>query len=122
MRRLILASSCAAIVLGLASPAAARPTQPLITGRHNTLRAGMYAVALEGQRKPVQILRSICPKPGRRANCEAASVSLRTAIQDAVPVPIRWVGKERSGAGTFWELGPILRNGDTAHFNYRWRD
>ena len=96
--------------------------QPLITGRHNVLRAGMYALAFEGERKPVQVLRRICPMPGKPAGCEGVSASLREALEDAVAVPIRWVGKERDHAGTFFELGPGVRNGDMAHFDYRWDD
>jgi hypothetical protein len=111
------------VLVGIAAPvASARPSPGTIEGRHNVLRAAMYALAFEGETKPVQVLRRICPKPGRRADCEPASVSLRAAIEDEVAVPITWVGKERAAAGTFYELGLVVRNGDEAHFDYRWDD
>ncbi len=110
-------------LVGIAAPAAsARPAPGTIEGRHDVLRARMYAFALEHKQKPVQILRRICPTPGKSAGCEAASVSLHIAIENEVAVPIRWVGKERAQAGTFFELGPVVRNGDQAHFDYRWDD
>jgi hypothetical protein len=81
----------------------------------------MYATVIDSQ-KPIQVLDRLCPTPGRPAGCEPVSASLRESIEDAPAAPTRWVGRERRNAGTFFELGPVVRIRDKAHFDYRWDD
>ena len=122
MRALTVVSLAVATLTASAVGAAARPETPPIVGRHDVLRAEMYARVLDSEGSPIQILDRLCPHPGRRTGCEPVPAALRTAIQKAVSVPIRWVGRERRRGGTFWQLGPVVRNGSRAHFDERWDD
>ncbi|MFL5736680.1 MAG: hypothetical protein ACJ76P_05005 [Actinomycetota bacterium] len=120
MRKLAVALLGGALLF--AGPtASARPSQPTIEGRHDVLRAAMYAGVLDTG-KPIQILDRLCPTPGKPTGCEPVSASLREAVDDALGAPIRWVGRERRKAGTFFELGRVVRIGDKAHFDFRWDD
>jgi hypothetical protein len=121
MRILTVIVLCLSLALAPAV-ASAKGFGPPIEGRHSILRAGMYATAFEGERSRVQVLDRLCPKPGHRAGCGRVIVALREALDDVVPVPIRWVSREHDRAVTFYEFSPIDREHARASFDYRWDD
>jgi hypothetical protein len=107
-------------LVGIVAPASsARPAPGTIEGRHDTLRAGLYATVIDSNR-PIQVLDRLCPKPGRQQGCEPVLRSLQRAFEEKIVV--RWVSREHQHWGTFYELGPIVRNGNRARFDYRWDD
>jgi hypothetical protein len=121
VRRITIALLSAALVLATAGGAAARPGKPLIQGRHDVLRAGMYATVIDSHNR-IQILNRLCPSPGKGAGCEPVLQALRTALGAAVDVPIRWVQKERKDGGRFYAFSAVERNGSHARFDYAWDD
>ena len=67
MRRITIALLSSALVIATAGGATAIQTGPLIQGRHNVLRAGMYATLLnEYFEHPFQVFDQLCPKPNSR--------------------------------------------------------
>jgi hypothetical protein len=105
------------VVLASVGGATASAVGVLIEGRHNVLRAGMYATLLnEYPDRRFQVLDQLCPKPNDVAECEQISNSLRRAIDDAVTVPFTWVHRERRDGGLFWTLSPVVRDGASASF------
>ncbi len=120
MRRVTIAILAAALVSATASGSAANQIGLLIHGRHNVLRAGMYATLLdEYPDHPFQILDQLCPKPNSELRCEPVSNALRRAIDDTVSVSFRWVHREQPDGGHFWTLAPVVRDGGDATFLYR---
>ena len=114
----------AALVLGTASGAAAHQIGPLIQGRHNVLRAGMYARVIPAgglpAGRPVQILDRLCARLLGGSGCERVSNALRSAIDDAVAGPVRWVRQRQPRGGQFWAFSPVVRDGPRATLGFRW--
>jgi hypothetical protein len=119
MRRMTIALLSAALVLATAGGVAARQGKPLIQGRYDVLRAGMYATALPSGR-PLQILDRLCARLLGRSGCEPVSNALRRAIDDAVAGRIRWVRRRQPHGGQFWAFSPVVRDGRRATFGFRW--
>jgi len=75
MRGVTIALLAASLVFVTASGAAAQ-IGPLIQGRHDVLRAEMYATAID-YGTPDQVLNRLCPRPGHEHGCELVSNALR---------------------------------------------
>ena len=114
MRGVTIVLLAASLVFVNATGAAAQ-IGPLIQGRHDVLRAEMYARAID-YGTPVQVLNRLCPRPGHEHGCEPVSNALRRAIDDTVTAPITWVGHKPRNGGDFWALAPLVRNGSHASF------
>ena len=119
--------SLKALIIGMAlvgmtaSSASARPAPGTIEGRRDVLRAGMYATVIDSHNR-IQILNRLCANPGKGTGCEPVLQALRTALEAAVDVPIRWVQKERKHGGRFYAFSAVERNGSHARFDYAWDD
>lgn len=90
--------------------------------RGTDAQAGMYAVVLQDEGDPIQILSRRCASPRDESGCERISARLRGAIESKVDPPVAWVSRMWRHAGTFFVLSPFSWEPRHARFRHAWTD
>jgi hypothetical protein len=101
-RRILALAIAGALFAPLAAHAADGPH-----GRSVRTQAALDAT-LWSNRKPVQVLTSVCTRPERQRGCSPMSPRLRAELEAALRAPITWVSERRRRGPMFVVFAPVV--------------
>jgi len=115
-KRILALAIAGALLAPLPAHAAAGPH-----GRSVRTQAALDAT-LWSNRRPVQVLTSVCTRPSRQRGCSPMSPRLRSELEAALKAPITWVSERRRRGPTFLVFAPVVFEGGEATAELAWWD